>query len=142
LLLGYLTLSLQIKYVILCNTYIKYLMNIMQETAVRIPYEVIQYVRLLFSLLFFVCHLCATYLIVKRLKLPTCKFAHLQLATSKTDLKKSQDELAKMSKEFESTKTELKKMKDCKVKLDETQKQVDSLKKKSTDVDSEVIAFI
>jgi len=83
-----------------------------------------------------------TYLIVKRLKLPTCKFTRLQLATSKTDLKKSQDELAKMSKEFESTKTELKKMKDCKVKLDETQKQVDSLKKKSTDVDSEVIAFI
>jgi len=66
----------------------------------------------------------------------------LQLSTSKTDLKKSQDELVKVNKEFESTKTELKKMKDCKVKLDETQKQMDALKKKSTDVESEVIASI
>jgi len=34
-------------------------------------------------------------------------------------------------------------MKDCKVKLDETQKQLDALKKKSTDVEAEVslIAF-
>ena len=59
-------------------------------------------------------------------------------------MKKSQDELAKISKDFESTKTELKKMKDCKVKLDETQKQMDTLKKKSTDVETEVgqIAFV
>ena len=61
---------------------------------------------------------------------------------SKADLRKSQDELAKISKEFESTKTELKKMKDSKIKLDETQKQLEALKKKSTDVEAEVITFI
>ena len=66
----------------------------------------------------------------------------MQLATSKTDVKNSQDELAKVSKEFESTKTELKKMKYSKVKLDETQKLLDALKKKSADVETEVIAFI
>lgn len=32
-------------------------------------------------------------------------------------------------------------MKDCKVKLDETQKQLDEMKKKSTDVETEVITF-
>jgi len=62
----------------------------------------------------------------------------LQLTASKSDLKKSQDELAKISKELESTKAELKKMKDSKVKLDETQKQLDALKKKSADVETEV----
>ena len=65
----------------------------------------------------------------------------MQLTASKADLKKSQEEFAKLSKEFESTKTELKKMKDCKVKFDETQKQLEALKKKSTDVEAEVITF-
>jgi len=32
-------------------------------------------------------------------------------------------------------------MKDCKVKLDETQKQLEALKKKSTDVEAEVITI-
>jgi len=67
------------------------------------------------------------------------KFACLQLTSIKADLKKSQDEGAKVNKELEATKTELKKLKDCKVKLDETQKQLDALKKKSTDVEAEVI---
>jgi len=70
------------------------------------------------------------------------QFTCFQLMASKADLRKSQDELAKISKEFESTKTELKKMKDSKIKLDETQKQLEALKKKSTDVEAEVITFI
>jgi len=81
------------------------------------------------------------YIRVKIAHLPVLirKFACLQLSTSKTDLKRSQEELARISKECESTRTELKKTKDCKVMLDETQKQMDALKKKSTDVESEVI---
>ena len=72
----------------------------------------------------------------------TSTFTCFQLTASKADEKKSQDELAKVSKDLESTKTELKKMKDIKVKFDDAQKQLEALKKKSADVEAEVFRFM
>jgi len=56
---------------------------------------------------------------------------YFQLTTCKADLKKSKDDLKKV-------KDELKTHKDCKLKLDETQKQLDALKKKAADAETEV----